>query len=156
MLYFAYGSNLNHFQMKRRCKDSKFIKKINHKETFEHFDVIIDDGSHKLSDQLNALNHFYEYLVGGGFYVIEDYKFPDYFKHLKDVNDIKINEIILFIKKSNKPIKIKDLQKNVWHQVAELETHTVETHIYRLRKKIKEKFQDDNFIKSTKNGYEIN
>ena len=28
MLYFAYGSNLNHFQMKRRCKDSKFIKKI--------------------------------------------------------------------------------------------------------------------------------
>ena len=64
--------------------------------------------------------------------------------------------VILFIKKSNKPIKIKDLQKNVWNQVAELETHTVETHIYRLRKKIKEKFQDDNFIKSTKNGYEIN
>ncbi len=29
MLYFAYGSNLNHYQMKRRCKDSKFIKKIN-------------------------------------------------------------------------------------------------------------------------------
>ena len=29
MLYFAYGSNLNHFQMKRRCKDSKFVKKIN-------------------------------------------------------------------------------------------------------------------------------
>jgi len=29
MLYFAYGSNLNHFQMKRRCKDSVFLKKIN-------------------------------------------------------------------------------------------------------------------------------
>ena len=29
MLYFAYGSNLNHFQMKRRCKDSKYLKKIN-------------------------------------------------------------------------------------------------------------------------------
>ena len=29
MLYFAYGSNLNHFQMKRRCKDSIFLKKIN-------------------------------------------------------------------------------------------------------------------------------
>ena len=29
MLYFAYGSNLHHFQMKRRCKDSVFIKKIN-------------------------------------------------------------------------------------------------------------------------------
>ena len=29
MLYFAYGSNLNHFQMKRRCKDSVFLRKIN-------------------------------------------------------------------------------------------------------------------------------
>ena len=32
MLYFAYGSNLNHFQMKRRCKDSVFLKKINLKD----------------------------------------------------------------------------------------------------------------------------
>ena len=29
MLYFAYGSNLHHFQMKQRCKDSVFLKKIN-------------------------------------------------------------------------------------------------------------------------------
>ena len=72
-----------------------------------------------------------------------------------DLTEMEAN-VILFIKKSNKPIKIKDLQKSVWHQAAELETHTVETHIYRLRKKIKEKFQDNNFIKSTKNGYEIN
>ena len=72
-----------------------------------------------------------------------------------DLTEMEAN-VILFIKKSNKAIKIKDLQKNVWHQAAGLETHTVETHIYRLRKKIKEKFQDDNFIKSTKNGYEIN
>ena len=71
-----------------------------------------------------------------------------------DLTEMEAN-VILFIKKSNKPIKIKDLQKSVWHQAAELETHTVETHIYRLRKKIKEKFQDDNFIKSTKKGYEI-
>ena len=72
-----------------------------------------------------------------------------------DLTEMEAN-VILFIKKSNKAIKIKDLQKNVWHQAAGLETHTVETHIYRLRKKIKEKFKDDNFIKSTKNGYEIN
>ena len=32
MLYFAYGSNLNHFQMKKRCKDSKFIKKFDLKD----------------------------------------------------------------------------------------------------------------------------
>ena len=71
----------------------KFLKKINLKENFKYFDIIIDDGSHKQSDQLNALNHFYEYLIEGGFYVIEDYKFPNYFKHLNDVNDIKIDEL---------------------------------------------------------------
>ena len=32
MLYFAYGSNLHHFQMKRRCKDSEFLKKIDLKD----------------------------------------------------------------------------------------------------------------------------
>ena len=32
MLYFAYGSNLHHFQMKRRCKDSIYLKKINLKD----------------------------------------------------------------------------------------------------------------------------
>ena len=40
--------------------------------------------------------------------------------------------------------------------MPDLETHTVETHIYRLRKKIKDKFKDDNFIKSLKDGYQIN
>ena len=72
---------------------SKFLKKINLKETFKYFDVIIDDGSHKQSDQLNTLNYFYQYLIDGGFYVIEDYKFSDYFKHLNDVDDIKIDEL---------------------------------------------------------------
>ena len=72
---------------------SKFIKKIKDRDTLKYFDVIIDDGSHKQSDQLNALNHFYEYLVDGGFYIIEEYKFPNYFKHLNDVNDIKIDEL---------------------------------------------------------------
>ena len=53
-------------------------------------------------------------------------------------------------------MKIDELQKRVWEYGSELETHTVETHIYRLRKKIKEKFDDDNFILSSKKGYLIN
>ena len=63
--------------------------------------------------------------------------------------------VIMFLKKSKKPSNIKELQDKVWGQVPDLETHTVETHIYRLRKKIKDKFQDDYLINSTKNGYEI-
>jgi len=64
-------------------------------------------------------------------------------------------EIILFLKNSKKPQNIQNLQKEVWGFVSDLETHTVETHIYRLRKKISEKFEDSSFINSTKSGYTI-
>ena len=64
-------------------------------------------------------------------------------------------KVILFLKDSNKSVSVKKLQSKVWGHVFDLETHTVETHIYRLRKKIKDKFQDDNFIKSLKDGYKI-
>ena len=66
------------------------------------------------------------------------------------------SNLILYLKNSNEPSSIKKLQKNVWGHMPDLETHTVETHIYRLRKKIKDKFQDDNFIKSLKDGYQVN
>ena len=65
-------------------------------------------------------------------------------------------EIILFLKKMNKEVKINQLQKEVWGYQSKLDTHTVETHIYRLRKKFNEKFNDINFIESSKNGYSIN
>ena len=64
-------------------------------------------------------------------------------------------EIILFLKNSNAPQNIENLQKEVWGHNSDLETHTVETHIYRLRKKISEKFEDSSFINSTKSGYKI-
>ena len=64
-------------------------------------------------------------------------------------------QIILFLKSSKKPQNIESLQKEVWGHNSSLETHTVETHIYRLRKKIKETFNDENLITSEKNGYLI-
>ena len=53
------------------------------------------------------------------------------------------------------PQKVNDLQNKVWGFAANLETHTVETHIYRLRKKIKDEFKDNNFILSNDDGYFI-
>ena len=50
---------------------------------------------------------------------------------------------------------VEDLQKNIWGYADNMETHTVETHIYRLRKKISDLFNDKNFISSDKNGYFI-
>ena len=80
---------------------SNFLLKINFHETIKYFDVIIDDGSHKLSDQLIALNFFYKFVSKSGFYIIEDYKFPNYFKHLDDVNDIKIDELVKNVNNKN-------------------------------------------------------
>ena len=62
---------------------------------------------------------------------------------------------IIYLSKVNKPISINELQTKVWGYHLDIETHTVETHIYRLRKKISKKFLDDNFIISKNNGYQI-
>ena len=64
-------------------------------------------------------------------------------------------DIIIFLKNSKKPVSINDLQTHVWGHSSKLETHTVETHIYRLRKKISNKFNNNDFIISTKLGYNI-
>ncbi len=64
-------------------------------------------------------------------------------------------EMILFLNNSKKPVNVETLEKEIWQHSSELETHTVETHIYRLRKKIKAEFGNDDLIKSNKNGYTI-
>ncbi|MDC1353381.1 helix-turn-helix domain-containing protein [Pelagibacteraceae bacterium] len=64
-------------------------------------------------------------------------------------------EIILYLNETKTKRAVSDLQKNIWSYSPDMETHTVETHIYRLRKKISNKFDDENFILSHKNGYFI-
>ena len=64
-------------------------------------------------------------------------------------------DIIMFLKNHKTPQKIEILQSQIWKYSSNLETHTVETHVYRLRKKIKETFNDDNFIISKEDGYII-
>tara|TARA_B110000003_G_scaffold63215_1_gene63695 strand:+ start:630 stop:1229 length:600 start_codon:yes stop_codon:yes gene_type:complete len=77
------------------------------------------------------------------------------------VNSIKIKltekeiNTIIYLSKSNKPVSIDKLQEKVWSYQSDIETHTVETHIYRLRKKILNIFNDKEFIISEKNGYQI-
>ena len=70
------------------------------------------------------------------------------------ITEKEINTII-YLSKINKPISINELQTTVWGYHSDIETHTVETHIYRLRKKILKVFLDEDFIISTNNGYQI-
>jgi len=64
-------------------------------------------------------------------------------------------EIILYLNNTKIKHDVADLQKNIWGYSTNMETHTVETHIYRLRKKIGDLFKDENFILSHKSGYFI-
>ena len=63
---------------------------------------------------------------------------------------------ITYLSKSKRPVSIDELQEKVWKYQPDIDTHTVETHIYRLRKKILNTFSDNEFIISKKNGYQIN
>jgi DNA-binding response OmpR family regulator len=67
----------------------------------------------------------------------------------------KETNVIVYLYNENKAVSINKLQSDVWGYHSKLETHTVETHIYRLRQKILKKFKDGQFIVSKKNGYQI-
>ena len=110
----AFGLDVSNHKMML-----KFLSEINFAESIKYFDVVIDDGSHIQSDQLIALNFFYKHVASNGFYIIEDYKYPNYHKHLNDVDDLKIDELIKKIKdkelinsKLLSSVTINDLRKN--------------------------------------------
>ena len=91
---------------------------------------------------------------------IKDFQLDINSKHLSKLGlTLKLTEkeieIILYLNKKKINCDIADLQKNIWGYSANIETHTVETHIYRLRKKIDKVFKDKKFIVSQKNGYLI-
>ena len=78
-----------------------------------------------------------------------------FFNNIKlKLTEKEINTI-LYLSNKKKPISVQELQTKVWGYQSGMETHTVETHIYRLRKKILKIFNDQDFIVSEKNGYTI-
>jgi len=91
---------------------------------------------------------------------IKDFQLDINSKHLSKLGiTLKLTEkeieIILYLNKKKINCDIADLQKNIWGYSTNIETQTVETHIYRLRKKIDKVFKDKKFIVSQKNGYLI-
>ena len=113
-----------------------------------------------LIDQLNARLIQQNYLAQSNI-IINKYILDINSRKLKKSdNELKLTEreidTIIFLKNENKPVKVDMLQKKVWKYGEDLETHTVETQIYRLRKKLKDTFDDDEFIQSKKDGYIIN
>ncbi len=132
-------------------------KLLNHPDeyVFEHLPIKLTSLIEKLNIAFlkKQFNNQSEILIGR-------YKI-DLNSRMMLLNNLKLKltekevNTILYISRTKKSVSINELQTNVWGYQSDLETHTVETHIYRLRKKILEIFNDNNFIISKQNGYEI-
>ena len=137
--------------------DSLFIN-----DTFKNNILILDVLPLKLEKILDKINttlikktYFSQSSLN-----IKGYELDFNSKHISYLNKkLKLTEkeieIILFLNNKKNSQNISILEKEIWGYAWKLETHTVETHIYRLRKKFKENFSDDNFIINFDNGYKI-
>ena len=158
---FLNSNNLNLNDSLILVKSNKQIflnnKKISRKKIFSipNYPITID----KLVEILNVNLIKQKYNYQSNIY-IKDYKLDLNSRTItKNNQNLKLTQkeidIILFLNGYEKPQKVNVLQNKVWGYSLELETHTVETHIYRLRKKIKDEFKDNNFILSNDDGYFI-
>ena len=109
--FVKYFSNVNIFCFDNEKKINKILESIFLQYNFDGFDLIIDDGSHTLSDILNGLNFFFQYVKSNGIYIIEDFKHPNYYTNNKNINHIFVDELLNNLQ--NKKISISNvLTKN--------------------------------------------
>ena len=136
-------------------------KKINPTYSFENI-LVLDDLPISIADLLDKINISLlkqKYNFQSNFN-IKSYKLDLNSRTISKYNKkLKLTEreidIILFIYNNKEPQSVETLQREVWGYSENLETHTVETHIYRLRKKIGDEFKDEEFLISHKKGYSI-
>ena len=105
-------------------KTEKTITNLYKKNNFQYFDLIIDDGSHNLSDILISFNYLFKHLKSGGIYVIEDFKFPNYYNYNKDIEDILVDDLLEKILKKenfNSEIINKESQNYLFNAIDKIE-----------------------------------
>ena len=137
--------------------DESLISKFKTEQTFviENFPIKIENLIGQINIKFLKFNFHNQANVK-----IKDYYLDLNSKFIKKNNKVlKLTEkeiqIIMFLFSSQKAKTVQDLQKNIWKHHEILETHTVETHIYRLRKKINDEFDDENFILNSVSGYSL-
>ena len=133
----------------------KKIPEIDNQIIYDKFPISIQKLLEKINTEFLKKNFIEKSDIIIGIYKFNLNSREMFFKDVKlKLTEKEINSI-MYLSKSTKAIKILELQSKVWGYQSELETHTVETHIYRLRKKILKTFNDNNFIISGKDGYQI-
>ena len=116
----VYGIDINN-----KKKILKTLNKIFLERNFSQFDLIIDDGSHNLSDILISLKFFFKYVKNKGLYIIEDYKYPNYYKYNRNIDHLLVDQI--FVNLNNKKfftssIFKDDDQKELINSIKMIET----------------------------------
>jgi len=153
----AYKSS----SQKNLIDNSKIIKICagKKKDLFENFDGILE-----LPTTLKEINSVVDVTIAKSKFntnssiIVKSYLLNKNEKKLSKSDDhITLTEkeiqlIELFLK-NKAPISKDNILSSVWNYSSDADTHTVETHIYRLRKKIIDKFMDDKFILNSKDGY---
>tara|TARA_B100001093_G_scaffold517859_1_gene600732 strand:+ start:2521 stop:3087 length:567 start_codon:yes stop_codon:yes gene_type:complete len=145
-------SNFDNYLILTTIKDLEFSKVLNIKSFPIKYSTLLEKINieflkQKFNDQSNISINSYFININSREISMKNIKLK--------LTEKEINTLIYLSKKKTQSVSINELQEKVWSYQSKLETHTVETHIHRLRKKIKEKFKDNNLIVSTKNGYQI-
>ena len=111
----VYGLNINN-----ENEVKKILKNIALETNSNFFDIIIDDGSHYLSDILFSLKNLFRYVKKGGVYIIEDFKHPNYYEYNRNIKHILVDQVLKNLQKKilfNSNIISNDsqsyLQKNI-------------------------------------------
>ena len=159
---YSFSNKDDLLNFKDNTKNYLILTDLNNRIRDEKFQLVLDkfpDTIYSIIEKINVSllkqNYFKQSNISIGKYSIDlNSRLIKTSKTNLKLTEREI-QIIIFLKNSNSPQNIENLQKEVWGHNFNLETHTVETHIYRLRKKISEKFKDNNFINSTKKGYII-
>tara|TARA_B110000971_G_scaffold178310_1_gene184231 strand:- start:1951 stop:2694 length:744 start_codon:yes stop_codon:yes gene_type:complete len=107
----------------RKSNVRNFFKKINISNNQKYFDIIIDDGSHRLNDILIALRIFFKHLKFNGLYIVEDYMHMNFFKDLRVFKEPNFDKIISYIKKKknfNSKFLGADFQKKIFNEIKQI------------------------------------
>ena len=135
---FCFDINISNFEFKskkihvfgldvnNRKKTIKTMNMIVDQYQIKEFDIIIDDGSHNLSDILITLKFFFKYLKNKGLYIIEDFKHPNYYSYNNNINHILIDELFENLEKKNtfhSNIFTKEEQLNFMKMINKIEIY---------------------------------
>ena len=139
---------INEFYDKKNINLNKFVDQLNMPFSILEFERKVISVVAKNQFKQNSLIKLESYIIDKNERKIKKNDLE------LQLTEKEINFLILF-SQNNKPLTRNFVLKNVWNYSSKSETHTVETHIHRLRKKILKKFNDNNFIKNNNKGYYI-